>query len=212
MDWPVKHTSDTRDSNMSAATAQSKAPAVVNGVNVTALFGVIDAVEANPEIAKFNFRLMKRWPGGVKTRSTIKEFTGTLQTHRAKANGFAVDSGEPPVLLGEDSAPNPGEWLLHLLVGCVTTTIVYHAAARDIATDAISSEVEGDIDLRGFLGLAPNVRGRRLGRELLLRSRSVGAAVCTRADRQPLAGSPAFAGSYSAIYGFCPVSSLGTQH
>ena len=142
----------------SAPTAQIKAPAVVNGVNVTALFGVIDAVKANPEVAKFNFRLTNKWLGGVKTRSTIKEFSGALQTHRTKANGFTVDSGEPPVLLGEDAAPNPGEWLLHSLVGCLTTSIVYHAAARDIAIDAISSEVEGDIDLRGFLGLAPDVR------------------------------------------------------
>jgi len=143
---------------MSSATAQIKAPALVNGVDVTALFGVIDAVKANPEVAKFNFRLVNKWLGGVKTRSTIKEFSGALQTHRTEAKGFTVDTGEPPVLLGQDSAPNPGEWLLHSLVGCLTTSIVYHAAARDIAIDAIDSQVEGDIDLRGFLGLASDVR------------------------------------------------------
>ena len=142
---------------MSSAIAQ-KAPVLVNGVDVTALFGVIDAVKANPEVAKFNFRLVNKWLGGVKTRSTIKEFSGALQTHRTEVKGFTVDTGEPPVLLGEDSAPSPGEWLLHSLIGCLTTSIVYHAAARDIAFDAIDSQVEGDIDLRGFLGLASDVR------------------------------------------------------
>ena len=60
---------------MSSATAQIKAPALVNGVDVKALFGVIDAVKANPEVAKFNFRLVNKWLGGVKTRSTIKELS-----------------------------------------------------------------------------------------------------------------------------------------
>jgi hypothetical protein len=73
---------------LSSATAQSKALAVVNGVNVR----VIDAVKADVEIAKFNFRLMNKWLGGVKTRPTIKEFSGALQTHRSKATGFTVDS------------------------------------------------------------------------------------------------------------------------
>ena len=143
---------------MSSATAQIERPTLVNGVNVAALFEVINAVKANAEIAKFNFRLTNKWLGGEKNRSNIKKFTGALQTHRANAKGFIVDTGEPPVLLGEDTAPNPGEWLLHSLAGCLTTTIVYHAAARGIAIDAIESQIDGDIDLRGFLGLAPDVR------------------------------------------------------
>ena len=143
---------------MSAATAQIERSSLVNGLNVSALFQVIEAAKANSEIAKFNFRLTNRWLGGEKTRSLVKEFTGALQTHRVDAKGFVLDSGEPPVLLGEDTAPNPGEWLLHSLVSCLTTTIAYHAAARGIAIEGIESQIEGDIDLRGFLGLAADVR------------------------------------------------------
>src|SRR5215469_17360598 len=143
---------------MSPATVQIERPTPVNGVNVAALFEVIDAVKSNSEIAKFNFRLTNKWLGGVKTRSTVKEFTGALQTHRTEAKGFVLESGEPPVLLGEDTAPNPGEWLLHSLVSCLTTTIAYHAAARGIAIEGVESQIDGDIDLRGFLGLAADVR------------------------------------------------------
>jgi len=143
---------------MSAATAQIERSSLVNGLNVSALFQVIEAAKANSEIAKFNFRLTNRWLGGEKTRSLVKEFTGALQTHRVDVKGFVVESGEPPVLLGTDTAPNPGEWLLHSLVSCLTTTIAYHAAARGIAIDGIESQIDGDIDLRGFLGLAPEVR------------------------------------------------------
>ena len=143
---------------MSSATAQIKHSPLVNGINSAALLEVIDAVKANSEIAKFNFRLTNKWLGGDKTRSTVKEFTGALQTHRTDGKGFVIESGEPAVLLGEDTAPNSGEWLLHSLISCLTTTIAYHGAARGIAVEGIESQIDGDIDLRGFLGLAPDVR------------------------------------------------------
>ena len=143
---------------MSTQTAINPGPTITNGVNVTALFGTIEAVKQNAEIAKFNFRATNKWLGGEKNRSTIKEFTGALQEHRGDAAPFIFDNGEAPVLLGEDKAPNPVEWLLHALIGCMTTTTAYHAAARGIVIEAIESQIEGDIDLRGFLGLSPDVR------------------------------------------------------
>jgi uncharacterized OsmC-like protein len=130
----------------------------LNGVNVTALFETIEAVKGNAAIAKFNFRASNTWLGGEKNRSTIKEFSGALTEHRAGGKSFVVDNGEAEVLLGEDKAPNPVEWLLHALIGCMTTTTAYHAAARNIAVEAIDSNLEGDLDLRGFLGLSEEVR------------------------------------------------------
>jgi uncharacterized OsmC-like protein len=130
----------------------------LNGVDVTALFETIEAVKGNAAIAKFNFRATNTWLGGEKNRSTIKEFSGALAEHRAGGKSFVFDNGEPEVLLGEDKAPNPVEWLLHALIGCLTTTTAYHAAARNIAVEAIDSSLDGDVDLRGFLGLNEEVR------------------------------------------------------
>jgi uncharacterized OsmC-like protein len=129
-----------------------------NGVNVAALFATIEAIKSNPAIAKFNFRATNRWLGGDKNRSTIQKFSGALQEHRTNGPAFAFDNGEAPVLLGTDQAPNPVEWLLHALIGCMTTTTAYHAAALGITVDAIDSELDGDLDLRGFLGLSGEVR------------------------------------------------------
>ena len=50
------------------------------------------------------------------------------------------------------------EYLLHALAACVTTSMVYHAAARGINVDAVESTIEGDLDLRGLPGVDPNVR------------------------------------------------------
>jgi uncharacterized OsmC-like protein len=131
---------------------------IVNGVNVSALYETVAAIKDNAEIAKFNFRLKNAWVGGDRNRSTIKEFTGALTEQRGGVQAFIADNGEPEVLLGDDAAPNPVEWLLHALVGCITTTTAYHAAAAGIVIDAIESEIDGDLDLRGFLGLAEDVR------------------------------------------------------
>ena len=132
-------------------------PVFVNGVDVGALIGVVKAIQSDADLAKFNFRAVNRWLGGDKTRSAIKEFSGAGQEHRVGAKTFFVDSGEPPVLLGEDKAPNSGEFLLHTLMSCVTTSAVYHAAANAVEIDAIESEIDGDIDLRGFLGISADV-------------------------------------------------------
>ena len=139
-------------------TASAIKARVVNGVDVTALNETVAAIRDNAEIAKFNFRATNKWLGGAKNRTTIKEFTGALDEHRDGIQAFIADNGEHEVLLGYDEAPNPAEWLLHALVGCLTTATVYHAAARGIAIDAIDSQIEGDLDLRGFLGLSPDVR------------------------------------------------------
>ena len=133
-------------------------PAITNGVDVRALNATIEAVKQNADIAKFNFRVTNVWRGGDKNCSTIREFTGALAEHRTDGKSFVVENGEAPVLLGEDKAPNPVEWLLHALIGCMTTTTAYHAAARGIAVEAIDSSIDGDIDLRGFLGLSEQVR------------------------------------------------------
>jgi uncharacterized OsmC-like protein len=43
-------------------------------------------------------------------------------------------------------------------MACVTSALVYHAAAKGIQLQEVESTVKGDIDLHGFLGLDDNVR------------------------------------------------------
>jgi uncharacterized OsmC-like protein len=130
---------------------------VINGVNITDLMQTIDAVKADPTVAKFRFRLNNQWLEGGHNRSTLNEFYGAGQLHQ-RAKPFLIHADEPIVLLGRDQAPNPAEYLLTALAACVTSSLVYHAAARGIKIEEIESQVEGDVDVRGFLGLDENVR------------------------------------------------------
>lgn len=129
----------------------------VNGVEVDRLFETIDAIKQMPQLADFKFRLRNRWVNGGLNRSTIRNFYGAGKDNQRK-DAFVLDADEPPLLLGEDRAPNPVEYLLHALVACVTSAMVYHAAARGIHLQEVETKIEGEIDLHGFLGLNDNVR------------------------------------------------------
>ncbi len=129
---------------------------IVNGVNVTQLFKTIDSIKENQEIAKFNFRAKNKWIGGTENQTTVSEYYGACKTHtRNQPHVFTKD--EPPILLGKDNGANPVEYLLAGLAGCVTTSLVAHAAARGIKIDSIESTLEGDIDLQGLLKLGDDV-------------------------------------------------------
>ena len=128
-----------------------------NGVDVDALFATLEAVKADPAIAEFRFRASNRWLGGDRNLTTVTGFHGAKQ-EQPHERPFELECGEPPVLLGQDRGANPVEHLLNALIGCLTTTMAYHAAARGIEIEAIDSTLEGDLDLRGFLGISPDVR------------------------------------------------------
>ncbi|HXS13281.1 MAG TPA: OsmC family protein [Acidobacteriaceae bacterium] len=130
---------------------------IINGVNVTGLSRITDEVKADTTLAKFRFRVQNEWLEGGHNRSTLSEIYGAGQLHH-HATPFVIHADEPIVLLGNDQAPNPVEYLLAALASCVTSSLVYHAAARGIKIEEVESQVEGDIDVRGFLGLDPGVR------------------------------------------------------
>ena len=142
---------------MNATAGKIAAPAIRNGVDVGALFATIAAVKDDPSIAEFRFRASNRWLGGDRNLTTVAGFYGAKQ-EQPHARPFEMECGEPPVLLGQDRGANPVEFLLNALIGCLTTTMVFHAAARGIEIGSVESTLEGDIDLRGFLGISPEVR------------------------------------------------------
>jgi uncharacterized OsmC-like protein len=130
---------------------------LLNGVDLKRLTENIEALTAQPELARFQFRLSNQWIDGGLNRSAIKDFYGVGQEFLHETP-FIPANDEPPVLLGHDKAPNPVQYVLHALAGCITTTMVYHAAARGYEVKKVQTSFEGDLDLRGFLGIDPSVR------------------------------------------------------
>jgi len=130
---------------------------IVNGVNVDRLFGTINAIKDTPGLARFRFRARNTWVNGGHNRTTITGFYGACQKHTL-TEPLVLEADEPAVLLVEGAEANPMDYVLTGLAACLTTSLVYHAAARGIQLDEVESRLEGDLDLHGFLGLSESVR------------------------------------------------------
>ena len=129
-----------------------------NGVDTGVMFGTLDAIKAQPELGTFQFRARNRWLGGSHNRTTIQDFYGAGQEDSSRTEAFTVDAGEPPILLGANEGANPAEYLLHALASCLTTSLVYVAAARGVHLTEVESTLEGDMDVQGALGLSDDFR------------------------------------------------------
>lgn len=129
----------------------------LNGVDVQYVEDTVKTIEQDPGIARFTFRAKNEWLTGGHNRATIDGYYGAHQEHQ-RTEPFVMDADEPPILAGKDQGANPVEYLLRALAGCMMTTMVYHAAIRGIRIDELEMDLEGDLDLRGFLGISNEVR------------------------------------------------------
>lgn len=134
-----------------------KEATIINGVNVDRLVATINAITENPELGMFEFRAKSKWVNGGHYMSEIRDFYGAGKED-AHSDTFILHGDEPDILLGDDNGPNPVEFVLHGLAGCLSTTFVYYAAAQGIKIDAITYTLEGDLDVRGLLGISKDVR------------------------------------------------------
>ena len=138
-----------------APTKRERVP--LNGVDTPKLFATLDVVKAQPELAKFQFKATNRWMAGTHSRTRIETFSGAGGDHRHTGT-TEFDADHPTVLVGTDQAPTPVEFLLHAIAACITSGIGNIASARGVKLTEVESTVEGDIDLRGILGLSDEVR------------------------------------------------------
>jgi len=130
---------------------------MVNGVDVDRLSETIETLRSQPDLARFQFRAHHRWLDGPHACTRIDDFSGAGRED-VHTRTFLVESSEPHVLLGNDEAPSATEAVLHALSSCLSATFVYHAAAKGIEIDELEVDMEGDLDVRGFLGLSDEVR------------------------------------------------------
>ncbi len=115
--------------------------AVINGLNTDELVRVVEAVKQKWEMGKTVWKASTDWKGGFQVQTCSREFT------------LKVD--EPEMLCGTNMAANPVEMVLQAYGACLTIGFAMNAAVRGIKLNAIHIDLEGEIDLPGFLGLEP---------------------------------------------------------
>ena len=150
-------TTSASTTDSTTAKAKKAPPAPRNGVDTPTLFATINAVRGQPELARFQFRATNRWVKGTHSRSRIEGFSGAGGEH-LHTGEFQYDADHPAVLVGSDQGPTPVEFLLHALGACLMAGVANIAAARGVNLQEVQATIEGDIDLRGILGISDEVR------------------------------------------------------
>ena len=142
---------------MTQDSVQNSATDVNNGVNVEALLGAREALDATPEAAQFTWRATCEWVNGTHSRSTLSGFFG-LGEEQSRGKSFTVESDHPEVFASEDKAPTPVEIVLSGLASCLTAGVAAVAQHRGIQLRSVKATLEGDMDLQGILGIDDEVR------------------------------------------------------
>ena len=118
----------------------------LNDVDLEAVGSLVAAIKDDPAKAQTTWRSTVEWLGGFRSDATVREFA-------------PVPSDEPPALGGTDAAPNPVEQLLGALGNCLAVGYAANASAAGIRLKDLRIELEGDLDLHTFLGLADGNAG-----------------------------------------------------
>ncbi len=131
---------------------------VRNGIDVDKLVETIGAIQEDSDLAQFTFRARTEWRDGTCAAAEIGRFVHAGNEDETREQPFTLLGDEPPVLLGENRGPNAVELLLASLGFCYSVGYAANAAARGIALEEMEYELEGDFDVRKFLGLEDGPR------------------------------------------------------
>lgn len=126
----------------------------LNGIDRDRLFESIDAVKADPSKGSCKFFSSTHWSHGTKSETKISRYQLGGEDIQ---QDYTIAADEPDALLGSDGAANPQMLLYAALSACVLNTFVINAAAKGIPIDSLRIDVEGELDLRGFLGIDDTV-------------------------------------------------------
>jgi len=127
---------------------------MLNNINIAGLSEYANEVKDQNIQGKASYGVKLNWESGTKTTVSTKNMM--LGAHKLVRNfKFTID--EPSELLGVNSAPNPAEYMLSGMAGCMAVTFMAGATAMNIEINELQLEIDGELDLQGFLGLNPDV-------------------------------------------------------
>ena len=118
----------------------------LNQVDLGAVGALVEKIRQRPSAAQTTWSAEVRWTGAFRSEAAVR--------------GFApIASDEPRGMGGTDSAPNPVEQLLAALGNCLAVGYAINASAAGVAIRDLRIDVDGDLDLRAFLGPDPKTDG-----------------------------------------------------
>lgn len=129
----------------------------INGVDIEQLAGTFNLIKENPSLGVFKFRAQNTWVGGTRSFTEVKEFS-QIGGDVPQGDSFIIDGDRLPDVMGKNNSPNAVAYILHALASSLTVGLTYTAAAWGIICDSLQIELEGRLDMQGFLGLSETIR------------------------------------------------------
>ncbi len=127
---------------------------MLNNINISGLSEFAHEVKQDSTEAKTHYGISLNWLSGTKMQVNTKNMD---LGHHKLIRDFTFYIDEPTQLLGINSAPNPAEYLLGGLAGCMAVTFLTGATAMDIEISKLRLDIDGELDLQAFLGINHDV-------------------------------------------------------
>jgi len=127
----------------------------INGIDTQALMDLVADVKADHRAGLARFNVTTAWKGAAKTETSV---SGWSLGGKRIPKDFKINIDEPYELLGDNSQPNPQEYLMAAMNACIIATFVATCSVQGVELESLEMESEGELDLRGFLGIDPKVK------------------------------------------------------
>jgi uncharacterized OsmC-like protein len=127
----------------------------INGIDLEGLGRLVEEIKNDNTKGFVRFKVATAWKGQTRSEARVKSYVmNGVEIPRE----FTIAADEPPELLGQNSAPNPQELLMAAFNACIMVGYVATAAVMGVTVENVEIETEGELNLRGFLGIDANVK------------------------------------------------------
>ena len=109
-----------------------------------AVLQTASALEADPEAGKIKYQATTHWQEKTRCSATVRHFEPMI-----------ID--EPAAFGGDDAAMSPADVVLVALGTCQEIMYAALASTMDIQLDECKVDVTADLDLKGLMGMDPDV-------------------------------------------------------
>jgi uncharacterized OsmC-like protein len=127
----------------------------VNGLDTEALGAFVEEIKNDPKKGFARFQVTSSWKGQTRSEARVQSY---FLNDQEIPRQFSIAADEPLELLGENTAPNPQELLMAAFNACIMVGYVANAAVMGVNLEKVEIETDGELNLRGFLGLDANVK------------------------------------------------------
>jgi uncharacterized OsmC-like protein len=134
---------------------KTQADSRVNGLDLQSLGAMVEEIKNDNAKGFVRFKVASSWKGQTRSETQVKSY---VLDGQEIPRTFTIAADEPTELLGQNTAPNPQELLMSAFNACIMVGYVATAAVMGVPLESVEIETEGELNLRGFLGIDDTVK------------------------------------------------------